>query len=61
MTYRVVVPACQPLLPAGQVRQPHAIVNFISPAMDYEVGISALLQQLGEKISTELGNFIFLL
>ncbi len=41
----------------GQVRQTHVIVNFISPAMDYELVLWTLLQQLCEKSAILIHKF----
>ncbi len=35
----VVVPARQPMKPDEPVQQPYAIVNFIPPVRDYELGL----------------------
>ncbi len=43
------VPASQPMWPDGPVRKLYAIVNFIPPVRDYELGLCLLLYQLKER------------
>ncbi len=42
-------PARQPMWPDGPVRKLYAIVNFIPPVMDFELGLCLLLYQLMER------------